>query len=99
MKSATLQLETLTCPSCMQKIEGAIKALDGVRYDKGDVQFQQSKTKFDEDKISLKTLKRPLPMWATKFKNPVLDSSTRKGCVPDGERTLLARLSHHGDLY
>ena len=33
MKSATIQLETLTCPSCMQKIEGALKALDGVDKD------------------------------------------------------------------
>jgi copper chaperone CopZ len=30
MKQATIQLETLTCPSCMQKIENAVKSLDGV---------------------------------------------------------------------
>ena len=30
MKKATIQLETLTCPSCMLKIENAVKALDGV---------------------------------------------------------------------
>ena len=37
MKSATIQLETLTCPSCMLKIEGALKNLDGCRqgYSKG----------------------------------------------------------------
>ncbi len=28
--SATIQLETLTCPSCIQKIEGAVKGLDGI---------------------------------------------------------------------
>ena len=30
MKKATLQLETLTCPSCAQKIENAVKSLNGV---------------------------------------------------------------------
>ena len=33
MQRATIQLETLTCPSCMQKIENAVKALDGVNKD------------------------------------------------------------------
>ncbi|NLV89632.1 MAG: metal-binding protein, partial [Tissierellia bacterium] len=33
MKSATIQLETLACPSCSQKIEGALKALDGIDKD------------------------------------------------------------------
>ena len=30
MQKATIQLETLTCPSCMQKIENGVKSLDGV---------------------------------------------------------------------
>ncbi|MCO4488939.1 hypothetical protein Si021_00923 [Streptococcus infantarius subsp. infantarius] len=30
MKKAILQLETLACPTCMQKIEGAIKSVAGV---------------------------------------------------------------------
>ncbi len=30
MQKATIQLETLTCPSCMQKIENGVKALDGI---------------------------------------------------------------------
>ena len=37
MKSATIQLETLTCPSCMQKIEGALKGLDGIDQDTAKV--------------------------------------------------------------
>ena len=55
MKAATLQLETLTCPSCLQKIEGAIKGLDGVAQDTVKVMFNSSKVKlnFDEDKISI----------------------------------------------
>jgi len=55
MKSATIQMETLTCPSCLQKIEGALKALDGVEKDTLKVLFNSSKVKlnFDEDKITL----------------------------------------------
>ncbi|NLA14491.1 MAG: metal-binding protein, partial [Tissierellia bacterium] len=33
MQKATIQLETLTCPSCMLKIEGAVKSIDGVDKD------------------------------------------------------------------
>lgn len=55
MKSATIQLETLTCPSCTQKIEGAIKGMDGVDQDSAKILFNSSKVKidFDEDKISI----------------------------------------------
>ena len=58
MKIATIQLETLTCPSCMQKIEGAIKNLDGVAKDTVNVMFNSSKVKleFDEDKIALEDI-------------------------------------------
>lgn len=55
MKSATIQLETLTCPSCMLKIEGALKAIDGIVQDTINVSFNSSKAKFDfdEDKASI----------------------------------------------
>lgn len=58
MKSATIQLETLTCPSCMQKIEGALKGLDGIDKDTTKVSFNSSKVKldFDEDKISIEEI-------------------------------------------
>ncbi|NMB95590.1 MAG: heavy-metal-associated domain-containing protein [Clostridiaceae bacterium] len=58
MKSATIQLETLTCPSCMQKIEGALKGLDGVDKDSAKVLFNSSKAKldFDEDKVSIEEI-------------------------------------------
>lgn len=49
MKSANIQLETLTCPSCMQKIEAAIKALAGVDKDSVSVSFNTSKAKFNFD--------------------------------------------------
>lgn len=43
----TLKLETLTCPSCLQKIENAVGGLDGV--DKVKVMFNASKVKVEHD--------------------------------------------------
>ncbi|NLW53067.1 MAG: heavy-metal-associated domain-containing protein [Tissierellia bacterium] len=58
MKSATLQLETLTCPSCMQKIEGALKTLDGINQETAKVSFNTSKVKleFDDSKLSVEDI-------------------------------------------
>ena len=58
MKAATIQLETLTCPSCMQKIEGALKGLAGIDQDTVKVSFNSSKVKldFDEDKVSIEEI-------------------------------------------
>lgn len=58
MKSATIQLETLTCPSCMLKIEGALKGLEGIDKESATVSFNTSKVKlnFDEDKISIQDI-------------------------------------------
>lgn len=55
MKLATIQLETLTCPSCMLKIEAALKSLDGIDKDTMKVSFNTSKVKvnFDEEKLSI----------------------------------------------
>ena len=55
MKAATIQLGTLTCPSCMQKIESAVKGLDGVEQDTVKVLFNASKVKlnFNEDRITI----------------------------------------------
>ncbi len=55
MQKATIQLETLTCPSCMQKVNNAVKNLDGVDKDSVNVMFNSSKVKveFDETKLSV----------------------------------------------
>lgn len=55
MKKATIQLEALTCPSCVQKIEGAVKSLDGVDKDSIEVMFNSSRVKvdFNEEVISI----------------------------------------------
>lgn len=47
--STTIQLETLTCPSCIQKIEGAVKNLDGIEKESVKVLFNASKLKVDFD--------------------------------------------------
>lgn len=49
MKKATIQLETLTCPSCSQKIENAVKSVDGIEAGSVKVLFNSSKVKFDFD--------------------------------------------------
>ena len=65
MPKATIQLETLTCPSCMQKIDGAVKSLKGVEKDSVNVLFNSSKVKlnFDDEKYQLKKSKRLLLRW------------------------------------
>ena len=58
MKSATIQLETLACPSCMQKIEGALKSLDGIDKDSINVSFNSSRAilNFDEELVSIEKI-------------------------------------------
>ena len=56
MKKATIQLESLACPSCVLKIENAMKSLKGVDKESIKVLFNSSKAKFafDEVEVSLK---------------------------------------------
>lgn len=58
MQKAIIQLETLTCPSCIQKIENAVKSLEGVDKESVNVLFNSSKVKlnFDEEKLSIETV-------------------------------------------
>lgn len=58
MKKATLQLEPLACPSCLQKIENAVKGLDGVSTDSVKVLFNASKVRvdFDQEAIQLEEI-------------------------------------------
>jgi copper chaperone CopZ len=57
MKEASYQLETLTCPSCMAKIEGMLKKTPGVT--ESEVLFNSSrvKVKFDETVVNSQTIK------------------------------------------
>ncbi|MGB3368769.1 MAG: heavy-metal-associated domain-containing protein [Acidaminobacteraceae bacterium] len=49
MKKATIQLEALACPSCVQKIENATKALSGIEKTSVEILFNSSRAKFDFD--------------------------------------------------
>lgn len=58
MSKAILTLETLTCPSCVLKIESAVKGLAGVDPESVKVMFNSSKVKtdFDESKLDIKAI-------------------------------------------
>jgi copper chaperone CopZ len=62
MKTATIQLETLTCPSCVQKIEGALKNLNGVDQESMKIMFNSSKVKlnFDESVLSIDAIEKAI---------------------------------------
>lgn len=62
MKKATIQLETLTCPSCILKIENATKALNGVEKESVKVLFNSSKVKldFDDEKLSMEDIEKAI---------------------------------------
>jgi len=57
LKTKRFQLETLTCPSCVTRIEGMLTKEPGVKEAK--VLFNSSKVKvqFETDKTSEETLK------------------------------------------
>lgn len=57
MTTVKFQLEPLTCPSCIKKIEGKVGKINGVEEVK--VLFNSSKVKavYDEDKVALEDLK------------------------------------------
>lgn len=62
MQAATIQLETLTCPSCLQKVEGALKGLEGIDQSTVKVAFNSSRVRlnFDESKISIDAIEEAI---------------------------------------
>ena len=62
MKKATIQLETLTCPSCLLKIEGALKQLTGTDKESINVSFNTSKAKlqFDESQLTQEAIEKSI---------------------------------------
>ena len=62
MQKAVIQLETLSCPSCLQKIENAVKGLNGVNQDSLKVLFNASKVKldFDSEKITINEIEKAI---------------------------------------
>ena len=62
MQKATIQLETLICPSCMQKIENGVKSLDGIDKKSIKVLFNSSKVRveYDDEKVSIKDIENAI---------------------------------------
>lgn len=62
MKKATIQLDTLTCPSCAKKIDSAVKLLNGVAQESVNVMFVSSKVKldFDEEKLAIEEIEKAI---------------------------------------
>ena len=62
MQKANIQLETLTCPSCLQKIEGVVKELNGIDKDSLKVMFNASRVKveFNENEISIEEIEKAI---------------------------------------
>jgi copper chaperone len=62
MQKATIQLEALVCPSCVKKIENAVKSVNGVEKDSVNVLFNSSKVKFvfDEGKVSVTDVEKAI---------------------------------------
>ncbi|TRM10969.1 heavy-metal-associated domain-containing protein [Lentibacillus cibarius] len=62
MKKATINLETLTCPSCIQKIENALKGMNGVEKDSVEVLFNSSKVKanFDAEALTIESIEKAI---------------------------------------
>ena len=62
MQKAIIQLETLSCPSCLQKIDNAVKGLDGVERDSVKVMFNSSKVKanFDSEAVTIENIEKAI---------------------------------------
>lgn len=62
MKKATINLETLSCPSCLQKIENALKGLSGVEKDTVEVLFNSSRvrTDFDSEAVTIEEIEKTI---------------------------------------
>lgn len=62
MQKATIQLETLSCPSCLLKIENAVKGLKGVEKDSVKVLFNSSKVKtdFDSETVDIEKIEKAI---------------------------------------
>ncbi|MBO1199852.1 heavy-metal-associated domain-containing protein [Staphylococcus simiae] len=58
MTIAELKLEPLTCPSCIKKINHALRKIDGVENESIDIRFNSSKvfTTFDSQKVNITTI-------------------------------------------
>lgn len=57
MSNVTMQLETLSCPTCIKKIEGALTKTEGVKSAKLLFNASKAKVEYDSDKVTSEGLK------------------------------------------
>lgn len=57
MSNVTMQLETLSCPTCIKKIEGALSKTGGVKSAKLLFNASKAKVEYDSDKVTSEGLK------------------------------------------
>jgi len=62
MQKSVIHLETLTCPSCIQKIESALKGINGIDKDSVEVLFNSSRvrTNFDSNSTSIEAIEKAI---------------------------------------
>jgi len=60
MTTVKFQLEPLTCPSCIKKIETKLNKMDGVESAKVMFNSSKVKTTFDEGKVTSDELKETI---------------------------------------
>lgn len=74
MSKAVIQLETLSCPSCLAKIEAAVKNVSGVNVDTVKVMFNASKVKVEfDDTTNIEMIEKAIEDMGY----PVIKSSVR----------------------
>jgi len=62
MQKAVINLETLTCPSCIQKIENAVKGMEGIEKDSLEVLFNSSRVRlnFDSESTTIEAIEKTI---------------------------------------
>lgn len=70
MSKAVYQLEPLTCPSCIKKIESTLNKTEGVESVKVMFNSSKVKTQFDEAKVEAAKIQETI----TKLGYPVLST-------------------------
>lgn len=68
-KKADIQLETLTCPSCLQKIENAVKNLEGIETVKVLFNASKAKVTHDENIVTKEDIKNAIEAVGYEVKN------------------------------
>lgn len=69
MQKANIQLETLTCPSCLQKIENAVKNLEGIETVKVLFNASKAKVTHDENIVTKEDIKSAIEAVGYEVKN------------------------------